>query len=49
MILSGKILKVLVDKTPSYEFTLNRTEINQNFQSAYLREYLPILCFQSQA
>ena len=28
--------KILVKKTPSSEFTLNRTEINQNFQCAML-------------
>ena len=26
----SEILKVVVSKTPSYEFTLNLTEINQN-------------------
>ena len=32
--ISGKISKVLVNRTPSYQFTLNRTEINQNWQCA---------------
>ena len=30
--MSGKISKVLVTKTPNYELTLTRTEINQNKQ-----------------
>ena len=39
-IISGKISKVFVNKTPSSEFTLNRTEINQNFQCAMTPKYL---------
>ena len=30
IIISGKMSKVLVNITPSYQFTLNRTEIDQN-------------------
>ena len=32
--------KVLVNKTPSYEFTINQTKINQNFEcELFLQQY----------